>query len=110
MLIYSTSCSGKTSFQKFYSDQTKTHFIVFGRDETEFPDNYVPLLKIENINIESLANKTIILDNAGAFKQLRTKVEDLFRFGRHHNISCTLCKGCSANCETELFWVIYNNK
>ena len=86
MLIYSTSCSGKTSFQKFYSDQTKTHFIVFGRDETEFPDNYVPLLKIENINIESLANKTIILDNAGAFKQLRTKVEHLFRFGRHHNI------------------------
>ena len=36
--------------------------------------------------IEKHANKTIILADAGAFKQLRTKVEDLFRFGRHHNI------------------------
>ena len=44
------------------------------------------MLQLENINIESLANKTIILDNAGAYKNLKTKVEDLFRFGRHHNI------------------------
>ena len=28
----------------------------------------------------------IILDDAGAYKSLKTKVEDLFRFGRHHNI------------------------
>ena len=85
-LIYGTSGSGKTSFLKYYLDQTKTNFIVFGRDETEFPDNYVPLLQLEKIEIESLANKTVILDDAGAFKQLRTKVEDLFRFGRHNKI------------------------
>ena len=36
--------------------------------------------------IEQLANKTINLDDAGAYKNLKTKVEDLFRFGRHHNI------------------------
>ena len=87
MLIYGTSGSGKTSFLKHYLDQTKTNFVVFGRDEREFhASNFVPLLKLENIDIESLANKTIILDDAGAFKQLRTKVEDLFRFGRHNNI------------------------
>ena len=44
------------------------------------------MLQLEKIGIESLANKTNILDDAGAFKQLRTKVEDLFRFGRHNNI------------------------
>ena len=26
------------------------------------------------------------MDNAGAYKSLETKVEDLFRCGRHHNI------------------------
>ena len=86
MLIYGTSGSGKTSFLKYYLDQTKNDFIVFGRDENEFKDNYIPLLQLEKIGNESLANKTIILDDAGAFKQLRTKVEDLFRFGRHNNI------------------------
>ena len=43
-------------------------------------------MQLENITIESLAGKTIFLDDAGAYKQLETKVEDLFRFGRHHNI------------------------
>ena len=86
MLIYGTSGSGETSFLKYYFDQTKTHFLVFGRDGNEFKDNYIPLLQLEKIEIESLANRTIILDNAGAYKNLRTKVEDLFRFGRHHNI------------------------
>ena len=85
-LIYGTSGSGKTSFLKYYLDQTKTNFIVFGRDETEFKDNYILLLQLEKIEIESLANRTIILDDAGAYKQLKTKVEDLFRFGRHNNI------------------------
>ena len=85
-LVYGTSGSGKTSFLKYYLDQTKTSFIVFGRDETEFNDNYIPLLQLEKIEIESLANRTIILDDAGAYKQLKTKVEDLFRFGRHNNI------------------------
>ena len=114
MLIYGTSGSGKTSFLKYYLDQTKSVFMIFGRDETEFhPDNYVPLLQLENIDmqstfgIEPLAEKTVILDDAGAYKNLKTKVEDLFRFGRHHNLqvflSCTLCKGCSPNSEGELF-------
>ena len=85
-LVFGTSGSGKTSFLKYYLDQTKTNFIVFGRDENEFKDNYIPLLQLENIEMEKLANRTIILDDAGAFKQLRTKVEDLFRFGRHNNI------------------------
>ena len=85
MLIYGTSGSGKTSFLKYYLDQTKTTFLVFGRNEKEFKDNYIPLLQLEKIAIESLASRTIILDDAGAFKNLRTKVEDLFRFGRHHN-------------------------
>ena len=85
-LIYGTSGSGKTSFLKYYLDQTKTNFVVFGRDENEFKDKYIPLLQLENIEIEKLANRTIILDDAGAFKQLRTKVEDLFRFGRHNNV------------------------
>ena len=44
------------------------------------------MLQLENLNIESLANKTIILDDAGAYKNLKTKVEDVFRFGRHHNV------------------------
>ena len=46
-----------------YLDQPKTIFIVFGRDETEFHhENYIPLLQLESMNIESLANKTIILE------------------------------------------------
>ena len=84
--MYGTSGSGKTSFLKYYLDQTKSDFIVFGRDETEFKDNNLSLLQLEKIEIESLANKTVILDAAGAYKNLKTKVEDLFRFGRHHNI------------------------
>ena len=85
--MYGTSGSGKTSFLKYYLDQTKSDFIVFGRDKTEFrQENYIPLFQLEKIEIESLANKTVILDDAGAYKQLKTKVEDLFRFGRHHNI------------------------
>ena len=87
MLIYGTSGSGKTSFLKYYLDQTRSNFIVFGRDETEIHhENYIPLLQLENIEIDKLANRTIILDNAGAYRNLKTKVEDLFRFGRHHNI------------------------
>ena len=85
-LIYGTSGSGKTSFLKYFLDQTKTNFLVFGRDENEFNDNYVPLLQLEEIEIEKLANRTIIIDDAGAYKNLRTKVEHLFRFGRHHII------------------------
>ena len=73
MLIYGTSGSGKTSFLKYYLDQTKTNFIVFGRDETEFNDNYIPLLQLEKIEIESLANRTIILDDAVLISNLKQK-------------------------------------
>ena len=44
------------------------------------------MLRLEKIEIESLANETVIMDNAGAYKNLKTKVEDLFRLGRHHSI------------------------
>ena len=89
MLIYGSSASGKTSFLKHYLTQSprKSDYLVFGQDEEEFPASYfIPLLQLEKIGIESLANKTVILDDAGAYKSLKTKVEDLFRFGRHHNI------------------------
>ena len=91
MLIDGSSASGKTSFLKHYLTQIaelrKRSYVVFGRDENEFPaSNFVPLLQLEKIGIESLANKTVILDDAGAYKSLKTKVEDLFRFGRHHGI------------------------
>ena len=69
MLIYGTSGSGKTSFLKCYLDQTKTTFLVFGRDENEFKDKYIPLLQLEKKEIEKLANRTIILDDAGAYKK-----------------------------------------
>ena len=64
----------------------KQFFFGFGRNENEFKDNYVPLLQLQKVEIESFAIKTVILDDAGAYKNLRTKVEDLFRFGRHHNV------------------------
>ena len=41
---------------------------------------------MEKVSIESLANKIVVLDDAGAYKNLRLKVEDLFRFGRHLGI------------------------
>ena len=44
------------------------------------------LIQIEKIEIESIAIETIILDNAGAYKNLKTNVKELFRFGRHLNI------------------------
>ena len=87
MLIYGSSASGKTSFLRHYLSQIQRSYIVFGRDEKEFPaSNFVPLLQLEKIGIESLANKTVILDDAGAYKSLKTEVEGLFRFGRHHGI------------------------
>ena len=44
---------------------------------------------MENVSIEQLANTIVILDDAGAYKSLKTKVKDLFRFGRHHGIVVT---------------------
>ena len=89
MLIYGSSASGKTSFLKHYLTQSprKSNYVVFGRDEKEFPaSNFVPLLQLEKIGFELLANKTVNLNDAGAYKSLKTKVEDLFRFRRHHGI------------------------
>ena len=40
----------------------------------------------KKVGIESLANKIVVLDDAGAYKNLKIKVEDLFRFGRHLGI------------------------
>ena len=87
-IIYGSSGSGKTSFLKHYLAHTKKSiYIVFGRDEREFPSqNFVPLLQLEKVGIESLANKIVVLDDAGAYKNLKIKVEDLFRFGRHLGI------------------------
>ena len=34
----------------------------------------------------NLLKKTVVLDDAGAYKSLRLKVKDLFRYGRHHQI------------------------
>ena len=90
-IIYGSSGSGKTSFLKHYlaqrpHDKSRT-YVVFGRDEREFPSqNFVPLLQLEKVGIESLTNKIVVLDDAGAYKSLRLKVEDLFRFGRHLGI------------------------
>ena len=63
MLIYGSSASGKTSFLKHYLTQSprdsfrKSNYVVFGRDEEEFPaSNFVPLLQLEKIGIDSLAN------------------------------------------------------
>ena len=86
-IIYGSSGSGKTSFLKHYLAQVPRFYVVFGRDEREFPSqNFVPLLQLEKVSIEQLANKIVVLDDAGAYKNPKTKVEDLFRYGRHLNI------------------------
>ena len=41
---------------------------------------------MENVSIEQIANKIVTLDDAGAYKSLKIKVEDLFRYERHHQI------------------------
>ena len=90
-IIYGSTGSGKTSFLKHYLAQVATqrqrNYVVFGRDEREFPSQkFVPLLQLEKVSIESLTNKIVVLDDAGAYKKLKTKVEDLFRYGRHMGI------------------------
>ena len=77
-VIFGSSGSGKTSFLKHYLNQTKSDYIVFGRDVNELKNNYVEVMQLKKFEIESLANKTIILDEAGAYKNLKTKVEDFF--------------------------------
>ena len=59
---------------KHYLDQTKSDYLVFGRDENEFHEqNFVQLIQLEKIEIESLANKTINLDKTGANENLKQK-------------------------------------
>ena len=66
LLTFESSGWRKTSFLKHYLDQTKSDYLVFRRDENEFHEqNFVQLLQFKNIVIESLANKTIILEDAG---------------------------------------------
>ena len=86
-LTFGSSGSGTTSFLKYFFFQTKSNFIVFGQNSTEFHEqNYNLLLQLEKIGIELLAIKNVILDDAPAYTSPNTKVEDLLRFGRHHNI------------------------
>ena len=73
-LIFGSSGSGKTSFVKHYLDQTKSDNSFFGRDENEFHEqNFVHLLQFKKFDIESLANKTTIIDNAGAYENKRRR-------------------------------------
>ena len=94
-IIYGSSGFGKTCFLKHYLAQrphdkscdSSRSYLVFGRDEREFPSQtFVPLLQLEKVSIEQLANKIVVLYDAGAYKNLRLKVVDLFRFGRHLGI------------------------
>ena len=87
-IIYGSSYSGKTSFLKHYlTHRKKSIYIFFGRDERGFPSqNFVPLLQLEKVGIEQLANKIVVLYDAGAYKNLKIKLEDFFRFGRHLGI------------------------
>ena len=89
ILIIGSSGWGKTSFLAHSLTQIirKSNYLVFGRNQSEFHEqNFVPLLQLEKIVIESLANKPVLLDDAGAYKSLKTNVEDLFWFCEHHNI------------------------
>ena len=75
LLVYCTLESGKTSFWKHNFNQTNSEYLVFDRDrKTE--NKAVDLLQIEKFDIESLAFKTIKLDDVGAYKQLKTKVKE----------------------------------
>ena len=86
-LKFGSSGSGKTFFLRNCLSRGKSNHVVFGRDSSEFPEqNFIPLLQLEKIGIELLANKIVVLGDAGAYKSPKTKVQDLFRFGRHHNI------------------------
>ena len=73
-MIFGKSGSGKTSFLKHYLDQTESDYLVFGRDENEFHEqNVVEILQLEKTEIELLANKTIVLDDAGAYQKPSNK-------------------------------------
>ena len=87
-ILYGSTGSGKTSFLKHYLTKNKINdFLVFGRHPNEWdPKNFIPVLNFSKVNMDNLCNKTIILDDAGAYKELKTNVEDFFRNGRHNNL------------------------
>ena len=64
-IIYGSSGSGKTSFLKHYLSRatattTSRDYLVFGRDEREFPSqNFVPLLQLEKIILNHLLIKLL---------------------------------------------------
>ena len=62
-------------------------FTVFGRDSREWsPEVFVDVLNFDKVKIQNLRYQTVILDDAGAHKNLNKCVEDIFRLGRHENI------------------------
>ena len=87
-ILYGGSDSGKTTFLKFYLEKHNlTDYIVFARDAKEWnTKHFIAIEHFKNIPMEKLKGKTIILDDAGAYKDLRSKVEDFIRFGRHEEI------------------------
>ena len=87
LLIYGASGSGKTNFLKWYLNTLKLDYIVFGRDSKEWSsDKFINHEQLCQINLAKINNKTIILDDLGAFKNLKSIVDDLFRYGRHNGV------------------------
>ena len=86
-MVYGASGSGKTNFLKWYLNTLNLDYIVFARDESEWSsDKFINYDTLLQINFKKINNKTIILDDLGAFKNLKTKVEELFNYGRHNNL------------------------
>ena len=77
----------KTNFIKWYLNTLKLDYIVFGKDSTEWrEDKFIYHDQLNQIDFEKIHNRTIKLDDLGAFKNLKLIVEDLFRYGRHNNL------------------------
>ena len=95
-LIFGRSGSGKTSFLKYYclsrvaelrDSSRKSTFVVFGRDSREFSEqNFIPLLQLEKKVLNYLLIRLLYWMMQEVHTSLKTEVEDLFRFGWHHNI------------------------
>ena len=67
--------------------QKTDEFIVFGRDSRKWDkNNYIPVKNFQNIDTDKFKNKTVYLDDTGAYTNLRKIIEDFFGSGRHNNI------------------------